>query len=54
MELIVAFRKSDFSDDGTHLLSDRFIMEVQRDWEESFHNKFNPLYANTIEAIHPL
>ena len=52
MEMIVAFRKSDYSDDGTHLLSDRFIMEVQRDWEESFHNKFNPLYANTIEG-HP-
>lgn len=52
MELIVAFRKSDYSDDGTHLLSDRFILEVQRDWEEQFHNLFKPFYANCIEG-HP-
>jgi len=52
MEMIIPFRKIDFSDDGTHILSDRFIMELQRDWEESFHNKFNPFYANVIEG-HP-
>jgi len=52
MELIVPFKKSDFSDDGTFLPSGKFIMELQRDWEESFHNKFNPMYANTIEG-HP-
>ncbi len=52
MELIVPFKKADFSDDGTHLPSDRFIMELQRDWEECYHKKFSPLFANTIEG-HP-
>ena len=52
MELIVAFRKSDFSDDGTYLPSGKFIMELQHDWEESFYNRFKPYYANTIEG-HP-
>lgn len=52
MELIIPFRSEDFSQDGTHLISDRFILDVQIDWEESFHNKFNPLYANVIEG-HP-
>jgi hypothetical protein len=52
MELIIPFRKSDYSDDGTHFHSDRFILEVQRDWEESFYNKFKPFYANAIEG-HP-
>jgi hypothetical protein len=52
MELIIPFRKSDYSDDGTHLLSDRFILEVQHDWEELFFNKFKPFYANALEG-HP-
>lgn len=52
MELVFSFRKADFSDDGTHLPTDRFIMELQRDWEESYHNKYSPLFANTIEG-HP-
>lgn len=52
MELVIPFKKADFSDDGTHLPSERFIMELQRDWEESYHNKYSPLYANTIEG-HP-
>ena len=52
MELIIPFRNSDYSDDGTHLHSDRFILEVQRDWEELFYNKFKPFYANAIEG-HP-
>lgn len=52
MELIIPFRPEDYSKDGTHLATDRFIMDVQIDWEESFHNKFNPLYANVIEG-HP-
>jgi len=52
MELIIPFRKSDFSDDGTHIPSDKFVMELQRDWEELFYNKFKPFYANAIEG-HP-
>jgi hypothetical protein len=52
MELIIPFRNTDYSDDGTHLASDRFIMEVQREWEELFYNKFKPFYANAIEG-HP-
>jgi hypothetical protein len=52
MELIIPFRKSDFSDDGTHIPSDKFVMELQREWEELFYNKFKPFYANAIEG-HP-
>jgi hypothetical protein len=51
-ELVVPFPKTEFMDDGTHVPTNKFIMELQHDWEESFHNKFNPLYANTIEG-HP-
>jgi hypothetical protein len=52
MDLIIPFRLEDYSSDGTHLSTDRFILDVQIDWEEAFHNKFNPLYANVIEG-HP-
>ena len=52
MELIIPFRPTDFSKDGMHLVSDRFIMEIQREWEESFYSKFSPFYANAIEG-HP-
>ena len=53
MELIISFQKGDFSEDGTNNFSGKFILDVQRDWEESFHNKFAPFYANVIEG-HPL
>jgi hypothetical protein len=52
MELIIPFRKEDFSNDGMHIPSDRFIMELQRDWEEAFYERFKPIYANAIEG-HP-
>ncbi len=53
MELIIPFNKSDFSPDGEHINSGKIIFKLQKDWEESFHSKFNPLYANVIEG-HPL
>ena len=53
MERIIPFKKTDFSNDGTHILSDKFIYDLQRDWEESFHNQFNPFFANVLEG-HPL
>jgi len=53
MELIIPFKKSDFTPDGEHISSGKIIFELQKDWEESFHNKFNPIYANVIEG-HPL
>lgn len=53
MEIIIQFKKTDFSNDGTHLPSDKFIMDLQHDWEESFHDTFPPYYANVIEG-HPL
>ena len=53
MELIIPFNKSDFTPNGTHISSDRIIFELQKDWEESYHYKFSPLYANVIEG-HPL
>lgn len=52
MELIIPFKKCDFSTDGTHLPSDKFIMEIQQDWEADFYNKFKPYYANAISG-HP-
>ena len=53
MELIIPFKESEFSKDGTHITSDKFIMELQREWEEKFHEQFNPFYANVLEG-HPL
>ncbi len=53
MERIIPFKKNDFSIDGTLILSGKFIYDLQRDWEESFHNQFNPFYANVLEG-HPL
>ncbi len=52
MEKIIPFKKADYSDDGTHITSDKFIMELQTEWEEAFHNQFNPYFANVIEG-HP-
>ena len=53
MEKIIPFKKADFSNDGTHITSGKFIYDLQRDWEESFHNQFNPYFANVLEG-HPL
>ncbi len=53
MELIIPFRKTDFSANGIHHKSGKNIFEIQEQWEESFREKFNPLYANVLEG-HPL
>ena len=53
MELIVPFRKTDFSPDGIHKHSGKFFTELQQEWEEKYHLKFAPWYANVIEG-HPL
>ena len=53
MEKIIPFKKADFSNDGTHISTGKFIYDLQRDWEESFHNQFNPYFANALEG-HPL
>ncbi len=53
MELIIPFNKSDFTPDGKHFNSGQIIFELQKEWEESFHYKSSPLYANVIEG-HPL
>lgn len=52
MEILIPFKKSDYTKNGTHITSDKFILELQRDWEELFHNKFKPFYANVLEG-HP-
>jgi len=52
IELIVPFLATEFSNDGTHVQKDKFILNLQREWEEIFHNKFNPFFANAIEG-HP-
>ncbi|MFA7491770.1 MAG: hypothetical protein WCY58_13540 [Mariniphaga sp.] len=53
MELIIPFKKIDYDSNGTHLKSGKIIYELQKEREESYHIKFNPLYANVIEG-HPL
>lgn len=52
IELIVSFRATEFSNNGTHIQKDKFILNLLREWEEIFHNKFNPFIANAIEG-HP-
>ena len=46
-------KKIDFSNDGTQITSGKFIYDLQSEWEESFHNQFNPFFANVLEG-HPL
>ncbi len=53
LELIIPFKKEQFTPDGTQVNSGKFIIELQEDWEDSFYNKFKPIFANVIEA-HPL
>ena len=53
MEIIIPFKKLDFTTDGTQILSGKWIYELQREWEAAFHNKFNPYFANILEG-HPL
>jgi hypothetical protein len=50
---IIPFKKTDFSNDGIHLHTGKFIYDLQRDWKENFHNHFNPYFANVMEG-HPL
>ncbi len=52
MELVISFKAAEYTDDGTHIPSNKFIMELQHDWEVAFHNQFDPYYANKIEG-HP-
>lgn len=52
MELTVPFKKSDFTATGEHKPTGKLIFELQQEWEELYHYKFNPLYANVIEG-HP-
>lgn len=52
MEIIIPFKKAEFIKSGTHIASNKFVLELQRDWEEQFHHKFKPYYANVIEG-HP-
>jgi hypothetical protein len=53
MEIIIPFKKTDFANYGTHIVSGKFIYDLQHEWEKSFHNQFNPLYANVLEG-HPM
>jgi hypothetical protein len=52
MEKIVPFKKTDYTRLGTHIVSGKFISEMQRDWEADFHNQFKPYFANVLEG-HP-
>ncbi|MEI8203315.1 MAG: hypothetical protein WCH34_09905 [Bacteroidota bacterium] len=52
MEIIIPFSKTDFTHDGIHIHTGKFVMELQTEWEELFYNKFKPFYANTLEG-HP-
>ena len=52
MEIIIPFSKTDYTDDGTHIHSGKYVMELQTEWEEQFHNKFKLFYANALEG-HP-
>ena len=52
-QLIVPFHSSDYADDGMQKASGKFIMEMLREWETTFHHQFFPVYANVLEG-HPL
>ena len=52
METIIPFKKADYTNNGTHITSGKFILEQQQGWEEAFHNQFNPYFANVLEG-HP-
>ncbi|HAX95586.1 MAG TPA: hypothetical protein DCY35_03570 [Prolixibacteraceae bacterium] len=52
-QLIIPFHSSGYTDDGTHKASGTFILEMMREWETAFHEKYFPVYANVLEG-HPL
>jgi hypothetical protein len=52
MEKIIPFRKSDFTEDGIHISTGKFILELQQEWEAAFHHEFKPYFANVLEG-HP-
>lgn len=52
MEKIIPFKKADYTNSGKHMTSGKFILELQKEWEEAFHNQFSPYFANAIEG-HP-
>ena len=52
MKLIIPFKKSEFDPKGNHIKTGKIIFELQKEWEEAVHNKFDPMYANVIEG-HP-
>lgn len=52
MEKIIPFKKSQFTNSGTHISSGKYLLELQRDWEKEFHRQFHPYYANVLEG-HP-
>lgn len=52
MEILIDFKRSDFTEDGVHFYSRKFFTELLSEWEEKFHNRFKPYYANTLEG-HP-
>ena len=47
MEKIIPFKKTDYTFDGIHIRSGKFIMDQQSEWEAAFHDQFNPYYANS-------
>ncbi len=52
LEMIFPFDEKEYTDEGIHIESDMFILDQQSVWEEEFHSKFKPFYANVIEG-HP-
>ena len=42
--------KWDFDENGTNTKDGSFFLEVVREWEQDFHDRFSPLYANCIYA----
>ena len=50
MEQHYKFNPSDFNEHGINLKSGKFILKVVREWEQDFHHRFFPLFADSICA----
>jgi hypothetical protein len=50
MEQHYKFKHSDFNEDGINPKDGTFFLEIVREWELDFHNRFSPLFSNCIAA----
>ena len=50
MELVIPFKRQDFTFNGLRISDGKLVLELLFDFEMQFHSIYYPFYANTIEG----